>query len=109
MNAGSLRHRISIDELVTTQDSETGATEETWVEVCQVWAAINPISGREFIASAAMQDQVNTRITIRWRTGILPEMRARHTDTIYNIRAVLPDPTLRRHITLMCESGVNNG
>lgn len=108
MNAGALRHRVSIDELVVTQDSD-GATEETWVEVCEVWAAINPMSGREFVASAAMQDRVDTRITIRWRTGIAPEMRVQHAGTIYNIRAVLPDPTLRRHLTLVCESGVNNG
>ena len=26
--------------------------------------------------------------------------------TGYNIRAVLPDPTLARHIALMCETGI---
>ena len=36
-------------------------------------------------------------------------MRVTHDGKAYNIRAVLPDPTLRRHLTLMCESGVNHG
>jgi head-tail adaptor len=33
-------------------------------------------------------------------------MRVNHDGTLYNIRAVLPDPTLKRHITLMCETGI---
>lgn len=109
MNAGALRHRITIDELVITQDSDTGAVEETWAEFCSVWAAIIPLSGREFVAASAIQDSVNTRITIRWREGILPEMRVHHAGAIYNIKAVLPDPTFRRHINLMCETGANDG
>jgi hypothetical protein len=32
-----------------------------------------------------------------------------HDGLAYNIKAVLPDPTLRRYLTLMCESGVNDG
>jgi len=31
-------------------------------------------------------------------------MRITHDGNTYNIKAVLPDPTARRHLTLMCES-----
>ena len=72
-------------------------------------AEIYPMSGREFVAAQSIQAGVNTKITIRWMDGIKPSMRVLHGDQVYNIRAVLPDPTLRRHITLMCESGANNG
>ena len=66
----------------------------------EVW----PLSGREYIAAQAEQAGVTTRITIRYQAGIEPAMRVLHDGKAYNIRAVLPDPTLRRHLTLMCES-----
>jgi hypothetical protein len=36
-------------------------------------------------------------------------MRVNHGGIIYNIKAVLPDSTGKRYITLMAELGVNNG
>lgn len=109
MNAGKLRHIIALDEFTTTQDSESGAVSEAWAEFASVHAEIVPLSGREFVSASAIQAGVTHRITIRWRDGVLPSMRVRHGSQIYNIKAVLPDPTLRRHITLMCETGVNDG
>jgi SPP1 family predicted phage head-tail adaptor len=109
-----LRHRIDVQELVTVQDSDTGAVTEAWASILQsdeplIPAAIYPLSGREYVAAEAIQAQVNTRITIRYRADVIPSMRVLHESVTYNIKAVLPDPTLRRHITLMCESGVNAG
>jgi SPP1 family predicted phage head-tail adaptor len=109
-----LRHRIDVQELITIQDSDTGAITEAWASILQsdeplIPAAIYPLSGREYVAAEAIQAQVNTRITIRYRADIIPSMRVLHEAVTYNIRAVLPDPTLRRHINLMCESGVNAG
>lgn len=109
MKAGKLRHWGSIEALVTTQDTTTGATREAWVPFCHAWASINPLSGREYIAAQAVQAGVNTRIVLRHRDGVKPSMRFNYRGTLYDIRAVLPDPTLKRHINLMCESGVNDG
>jgi hypothetical protein len=36
-------------------------------------------------------------------------MRVRHKDTMYNIKAVLPDVTLAGYLMLMVEDGVNAG
>ena len=110
MTAPRLRHRVDIQDFDTVQDSETGAVEETWVDVdTDVPAEIWPMSGREFVAAQSIQAAVNTKITIRYVDGITPRMRVLHGYDVYNIKAVLPDPTLRRHLTLMCEVGVNEG
>jgi SPP1 family predicted phage head-tail adaptor len=109
MKAGQLRHYGAIEALVTTQSSTTGATQESWVPFAHVWALISPLSGREYVAAQAVQAGITTRITIRQLDGVLPSMRFNYRGTLYDIRAVLPDPTLKRHINLMCESGVNNG
>ena len=106
--AHRLRHRVTIEQLATTRD-ELGGVVESWATVTIVPAEVWPLSGREFVAAQATQAGVTTRITIRYQAGIEPAMRVTHDGAIYNIRAVLPDPTLRRHLTLMCETGVNNG
>ena len=106
--AHRLRHRVTIEQLATTRD-EFGGVVESWGTVAIVPAEVWPLSGREFVAAQAEQAGVTTRITIRYQAGIEPAMRVTHDGKTYNIRAVLPDPTLRRHLTLMCETGVNNG
>lgn len=114
MRAGALRHRIDIQQLVIDRDDDGRRTEDwqtirTSDEPELIPAEIVPLSGREFIAAQAVQAGVNTRITIRWRPGVRAAMRVVHDGDIYNIKAALPDPTLRRHISLMCETGVNDG
>lgn len=114
--ARRLRHRVDVQDLVTVRNSDE-ATVESWVSLLSsdeelLPAEIVPLSGREFIASAQMQAGVNTRITLRrWRLDFTERMRIVHPSegTIYNIKAVLPDPTFRHHVTLMCEAGVNDG
>ena len=111
-----LRHRVDVQDLLTVQDSE-GGTAETWVSLLDsdevlLPAEIVPMSGREFIAAAQVQAGVDTRITLRaWRLPFSPRMRIVHPadGVIYSIRAVQPDPSLRRHVTLLAESGVNRG
>jgi SPP1 family predicted phage head-tail adaptor len=108
MIAPRLRHRVDIQNFATTQDSNTGAVTDAWTDFdTDVPAEIWPMSGREFVAAQSIQSGVNTKITIRYQAGIEPRMRVKHGSDIYNIKAVLPDPTLRRHLTLMCEVGVN--
>jgi len=108
MNIGMMRHRVTLEQKAETRD-QWGGVVESWQSVATVWAEVSPLSGREFIAAQAMQAGVTVRITIRYRAGVTPVMRIKHGADLYNIKAVLPDPTLRRHITLMCEQGLTAG
>lgn len=110
MIAPRLRHRVDIQNFATTRDSNTGAVVDAWTDFdTDVPAEIMPMSGREFLAAQSIQAGVNTKIILRYQDGVEPRMRVVHNATIYNIKAVLPDPTLKRHLTLMCEAGVNSG
>lgn len=116
MLAQRLRHRIDVQALIYTKDETTGRDTEDWQSILSsadelLPAEIVPNSGSEFIAAAAAQARVNTRITMRQDGRITPSMRVWHpaTDTHYAIRAMLPDPTFRRNVVLMCESGVADG
>ena len=101
--AHRLRHRVTIEQKTAGEDA-WGQPVETWETVAIAPAEVWPLSGREYIAAQAEQAGVTTKITIRYQAGIEPAMRVLHDGKTYNIRAVLPDPTARRHITLMCES-----
>lgn len=107
--APRLRHRVTIEQVTETRDADGGVV-TAWATLhSKVPAEIVPLSGREFVAAQAAQAGITARLTIRYMAGITPKMRVVHGSDIYNIEAVLPDPTLRRHLTLMVSTGVNNG
>lgn len=109
MLSAKLRHRVDIEQLTITRD-EWGGAIETWTKLATAMpAAIVPLSGKEFVAAGAIQASVDTRITIRYLAGVKPAMRIINGSNKYNIIAILPDPTLLRHLTLMCVTGVNDG
>ncbi|EPK7574242.1 phage head closure protein [Klebsiella michiganensis] len=110
MQAGKLRHRVTLQEPVKEQNSTTGAVINTWRDVANIWAEVSPLSAREFIAAQASQGEITTRITIRYRAGVTRKQRILYRDGIYNIEGVLPDPRSgREYLTLPCSEGVNDG
>lgn len=91
IEAGQLRHRVKIRQRVDTQDAQGNIT-ETWAFHRAVWAAIEDLSVRDFIAADAMQSQITTRITIRHMPTFDPlRMRIHHGDTVYEPVGVLAD------------------
>lgn len=109
LSAGKLRHRVCFQSLERVIDS-AGDTVEEWVTAFECWAAIEPLSAREFIASQAGQSQVTARIVIRYREGVKATMRIRHRGAIYNIAGVLPDKgSGLEYLTLPVTAGVNDG
>lgn len=109
-NAGKLRHRVQLQQQTETRDPNTGAVEIGWADVAQVWAAIEPLSAREFIQSSSEQNKVVARITIRYRADVRPSMRVLHNGTAYNITGVLADvDSGLEYMTLPCSTGVNDG
>lgn len=91
IRAGQLRHRPMLQRFVTTVDPVTGDREKQWVDVKKVWASVEPISAREFIAAAASQSKVTARIVTRRNATITHDMRFVHKGKVYNIEGVLPD------------------
>lgn len=106
MRAGTLRHRVTIQAPATGQD-DYGAPVVGWTDFASVWAGIQDLTGREYLAAAATQNATTSKITIRHLDGVLPAMRVLHGGAAYNIEAVLGQD--RRQLVLMCSRGVTNG
>lgn len=111
MRAGLLRHRVSLQHQVSQQNPVTGEIAQAWVEFAPAWAAIEPLSARDFMAAQASQSEASGRITIRYRPGVLPTMRILHRANIYTIIGQpLPDKNSGlEYLTLLVSTGVNDG
>lgn len=103
MHTHQFNHRVTLQSNVKVQDPATGYMTQSWVDVAKVYAAVAPLSAREFVAAQAVQADVTTRITIRYRAGVTAAMRILHDGKVYNITGVLPDAKSgREYLTLPC-------
>jgi SPP1 family predicted phage head-tail adaptor len=109
MQAGKLRHRVTIQLPVKMQNDTTGGVDFSWTTFAvNVPAAVEPLSVGKFLAAQQVQSEISTMITIRWRSGLQPNMRVLHGATIYDVIGYLPDKdTNRDYVTLPCRAGVN--
>jgi len=77
MQAGKLRHRVTLQRRVESQDA-TGAVVWTWTSFATVWASIEPLTGREYFAAAQVQSAIDARIRIRYLANVTAKMRVLH-------------------------------
>ncbi|MDO8777082.1 MAG: phage head closure protein [Burkholderiaceae bacterium] len=107
MRAGTLRHRVTVRAPATGQDAY-GEPLAGWTDFAvNVPASITDLSGREFMAAAATQNAVQSKIGIRALAGITAAMRVVHGADVYNIESVLRQRD--GSLLLMCSKGVING
>lgn len=106
MEAGQLRHRVTIQTATETANG-FGELVRSWATYATVWAAVEPLSGREYLQGRQVQGSVTTKIRIRERSGVTERMRVSWGSHTYDIEAVLRDPTNAREIVLMCSEVVS--
>jgi SPP1 family predicted phage head-tail adaptor len=100
LQSGKLRYLVAIEQKTSAKDG-FGAPQELWNTVCQVYAGFETLSGQELFAAQKINADVTHRITIRYRAGIVADMRVNWTDTregrnrIFDILAPM-DPTQGR-------------
>lgn len=110
LEAGKLRHRIKIQAPGMSQDPVTGEMVQGWTDLASVWASVEPLSARDFIAAQSNQSEISARIVIRYRPGILPTMRIIHRGKVYGIQGVLADKDSGlEYLTLPVTEGVGDG
>jgi SPP1 family predicted phage head-tail adaptor len=101
MRIGRLRHRIAIERVTETQDTD-GTVMETWSTFATVQSSIEPISGREYFAAQSTQADITHRVIIRYLSDIVPKMRVKFGSRIFDILSVINDNERNREIQLMC-------
>lgn len=109
LSAGKLRHRVTIQSPVYTQDDATGEAVPRWVDVwTRLPADIEPLSARELIAAQAQDSAVSARITLRYRAGLCADMRVIHGNDVYDLAGVIPDKISgREYVTIPATKGLS--
>lgn len=102
MNAGKLRHRVTIQSPVETQNTY-GEAEVRWQDVATVWAMVEPLRGREYFASKQMVSEIETRVVIRYMAGITAKMKIVHGADEYLIETIINVLERNRELQLMCK------
>ena len=107
MRAGTMRHKVVIQQNVPTEKDSYGAEVDNWTDYATVWASIEPARGREFWESQQVNAEVTGRIRIRYLGGITPKMRVKHGNRIFDIVSVINPEERNRELQLMVKESVN--
>lgn len=106
MNAGRLRHSITIQRETSTV-GESGATTKAWTTFATPFADVRTPSGKEHFAQDKFNSQVSHVVTIRWIEGVLPSMRILWGAKTLNIVYISEDRTNSRTLYINCVEVVN--
>jgi SPP1 family predicted phage head-tail adaptor len=108
-----LTSRITIQSRSAVQDS-FGAQQLVWTDLITVWAAIEPLTGRELESAQRMASEVSHQITVRFQpifadTRIVAGYRVICKGRIFNIQACMNEDERNAVITLLASEGLNEG
>jgi SPP1 family predicted phage head-tail adaptor len=74
-----------------------------------VWAAVEPLKGREYFQAAAVNAENMVRFRIRYRPGIMSDMRVVYSGRVFNIQSVIDVEERHREIQIMAQEVVAGG
>jgi len=100
MEAGSLRHFITIESPTETQDL-FGEPTATWDTFNAVWASREDLDGQEWFVSQQPLAKHTTRFVIRYVAGLSAKMRLVSGGVVYNILSSADPDGKRRTLTIM--------
>lgn len=102
MKIGQLRHRVTIQQQIFTEDMVTGENKSNWQDVATVWAAVEPLKGREYFKTMEVHSEISTRVRIRYCSGISSDMRLVYGNRTLYIESVIDPDERHWELQLMC-------
>lgn len=105
VSAASLDQRVTIQTRITIKD-ERGQESHTFDAGFTVWAKVDPLSGREYVAALATQQLDNVSFVIRYRPTMPEQFRIMWKGRAYDPIAPPADVAGGRHtLELLCAGG----
>lgn len=105
MRAGLLDQRVTIEQPGESRDPDYGTMTKTWSPVATVWAAVEPLSGREYFTNQEPGAETMVRVRIRYSSAVAavsPKMRVLHGARVLQIQAVIEPRSAGEELQLMC-------
>jgi SPP1 family predicted phage head-tail adaptor len=108
-----INKRISLQQRSIAQDA-SGAQVDSWTDLGDLWASIEPLNGRELIAAQAVQSEISHKITIRYQSQFanpqqIAAMRIKYKGRLFNIHGSINIGEANRKIEILATEGLNPG
>jgi len=107
MRAGRLRHRVTLQSKGYAAN-EYGERVVSWVSRKVVWAAIEPLSGKEYFSQQQIQAEARVRIVMRYYSSIDESWRILNDGKYYEVVDVINHDERDRMMTVYCRQGVSD-
>lgn len=101
MRAGLLRHRVMLQRPVQDLDPQ-GNPVTVWEDVGEVWAAVEPLRGREQIEAQQAFGEVTTRVRIRYRPDVRKSWRIVWEGRVLEVRSPVDVRGMHVEWELLC-------
>jgi len=98
MNAGQLRHFVTIEVPTVVSTGIRGQDQLAYTELGSVWADIEPLQGKKLEISRQLVATATHQITTRHLPGVVPEARVLFGQRMFQIGYVINKD--ERNITL---------
>ncbi|MHB8124649.1 MAG: phage head closure protein [Desulfitobacteriaceae bacterium] len=109
MNPGILKHVIDIQKELTSRDSYGASTKEWVTFLRSARASVEPLTGREFFAAQQVNSEITHLVKMRYRSGIIPEMRLKFGNRYFDIRSAINIKEAGKEMYLRCTEVLPNG
>ena len=116
MNAYDLNKRVRIERRGDELDAlgQPSTAPSNWIEVGTVWAAVEPLTGRERMLAQANRSELSHTVTIRYHAKFANAMematrRIVYGSRIFSIQASVDRQEAHRWLNLSCSEGLNDG
>ena len=101
-----MRQQVTIQAYRKSRDSY-GAEVETWTDLhTGVWASVEPLIGREYMAAKQLTADVSHKIRIRYIKGLSPEMRIVWGTRYFEIVSIINVQERNRELVIMATEDV---
>lgn len=101
---GALRARVTIQRENPVATGGGGYV-PGWSNVADVWAQLEPVSGREILQGARLEGRVTHRAVMRYRADVTAGMRLVFGARLFRIQAALDLGARNRFTQLLIEEG----
>ena len=109
MDFSKLRHRITFQKPGGTVKNSMGEDVPVYSDFATVWAAVEPLKGREYAEAQKIRAETTLRVTTRYLSGITTDMRIVHRNKTLNIASVLNIDERNIELQIMAVDGDVSG
>ena len=113
VRSGELNRRITLQQRSPSQDS-FGDRSPDWQNLFTLWAAIEPLNGRELALAQQFAAEATHRLTVRYQavltdTRWVAGLRALYKGRVFNLLASFNENEANVRIHFLASEGLNDG